>query len=138
MAKETEELLAKYLNRLLTEGHVEESVNDFLLVSYGEYYVQFLDYSEGEDSLIYSEAVSNQMIPGLLSESQALQLRALGFEAPEEWQSGTNFSRYFNATGEESVAEIARISAAIMHDIFGLEPESLPEFQLVLDDAEAS
>ena len=112
---------------MVTAGQAE---NNFLVVSYGEYYVQFLAESDDEDSQIYAEVVSNQMIPGLLSESQVLQLRTLGFEEPEAQQSGTNYSRYYNATGEESLSEIAWLFSAIMHDIFGLELEALPTFLL--------
>ncbi len=61
-----ETILALNLKRLVSGN----SYDDFLVVSSGEYYVQFKNEASASSDLLYCEVVSNFSIPGLISEYQ--------------------------------------------------------------------
>jgi len=129
--------LIEYLRQLIKEG----ADGDILIVSIGNHYVQFLGPIAGEAASLYCEVVSNESIPGLVSEFQASELRRLGFEDPAQDAMRTgygtpNFSREFDASDPDALSEIVRKTLAIFYDIFGLNIDLQPEFSLELKDLE--
>ena len=128
-----EELLVKYLSRLMSEG----AAGEFLIVSVDEYYVQFQKQPRAWEASLYCEIVSNESIPELVSEIQASQIRHSGFESPtlsfgETGVGSPNFSRDYYAADRESLFDIARTTFAVLCGILGLEA-SRTKFQLSID-----
>jgi hypothetical protein len=129
-----EELVAQQLRRLVSEG----TDGGFLIVSGGEFYVQFAHWNFDDESTLVFEIASNLSQPGKLSGIQESQIRGLGFEDPTpdvlETHAGTpNFSREYQVTGTDIFVEIANTTSTVFTDVFGLALDSPLEFELNLN-----
>lgn len=133
----SDEEITHYLSRLVTEGEKDS----FLIISVGEFYVQFMigALTGTEGPLLWCEAVSNVSIPELnISDQVASQMRSLGFEDPstDVWETGLgspNFARIFSYPDEVELGEIARTALFILKDIYGCQFHSKLQFDLLLE-----
>ena len=130
-----ETILALNLKRLVSGN----SYDDFLVVSSGEYYVQFKNEASASSDLLYCEVVSNFSIPGLISEYQASRIQELGFEAPtpntKESDGGSpNFTRSVDVSSERLLSGLANTASIIFNDIFAIDKDLKLAFQLEITD----
>jgi hypothetical protein len=117
------------------ERKLRESLNEllnsedgsFLIVSSGDYYVQFIV----EEPNLYCEAVSNQFIPKRyqLSTAEAAAIVSLGFLAPTG--EGQNFSRgYLLSDALRDVRSIAGSAIRVFRDAYHISSDVELEYRL--------
>ena len=123
---QAESEIAGALHKLTTEG----GDNNFVIVSCGDFYVQFAS-SRGSQEL-YCEAVSNEYLSKdkRLAPDRIDRLEQLGFDLDD---SSSQYSRQFKISGESEVHELARTALNILADVYGCRRDSQVKLELTLE-----
>lgn len=103
-------LVESAINRLARD----RTVGSFLILSYGNYYVQFLMI----DDQIYCEAVSNAYLPARMHISPAAekQLAKLGFRRAAS--NSENFARTVSARRRSSITSLSYKTVSVFQEIY--------------------
>jgi len=117
--------IAAALQRITREG----GDGNFLIVSAGDYYVQF--YGEPGERTIGCEAVSNTYLSGKreLRLDQINELKGRGFVLDG------NFSRQYNLD-EVDEYQLAQMTVGILQRVYGVPADTLVQIELNLETAD--
>ena len=126
-----EALIDQHLKGLLSG----QSDDDFLIISFGELYVQFVKDLSADHPSLYGEVVSNYYLEDLLSDIQVSKIKQLGFDDPtpgveETGASDPNFSRTFNVSSSVLLGDVVRITSSVFDDIFSIDRDLDLEYRL--------
>jgi len=123
--REAEDEIAAGLRKLASEG----GSNNFLIVSSGDFYIQFA--AEHGAREVWCEAVSNSYLPAArkLSLEKINELKRRGFAISDT----ENFSRKFPLAGEEDARKLAGMAVEILERAYGCSSDSPVKIELNLE-----
>ena len=118
---------------------INEGVEDcFLILSYEEFYVQFVESEE--KTQLYCEVVSDEYLPKnkKISMGGKKCLKELNFQKPHEEndfypnQDTSNYFRYISIKNENEIIESYKLVESIFIKIFNIKKDSIVSLELYL------